>query len=233
MYSDLNMRSTRQGTQLHADDRTTRARIRDTAIECYAAHGVAETTVRKIAAAAEVSPGLVIHHFGSMEGLRSTCDEHVASVIRDRKDEAMSAGPGLDLLSSLRNAGYGPLVGYLAQVLTDDSPAVAKLVDDLVADAEIYLHHGVASGMLRPTDDPRGRAAVVALWSLGALVLHHHLNRILGVDLTSPDAASEPAFLGYIRPAMEVMGTGMFTDAFAAQVQGSLAPHDEDEEGQR
>ncbi len=206
------------------DDRTTRARIRDSAISCFAKHGVADTTVRKVAAAADVSPGSVIHHFGSMEGLRLACDQQVAAAIRDRKGEALSSGPQLDMLASLRSAEYGSLAAYLAQVLAEDSPAVAKLVDDLVADAEVYLGQGVDSGMLRPTDDPRGRAAIVALWSLGALVLHRHMDRLLGVDLTNPDVAADPAFLNYLRPAVEVMGTGLFTDAFAAQAKESLDP---------
>ena len=50
-------------------DRTAKARIRDAAIECYAFHGD-DCTARMVAEKAGVSPGLVIHHFGSMEGLR-------------------------------------------------------------------------------------------------------------------------------------------------------------------
>ena len=145
------------------DDRTTRARIRDAAIECFADHGVADTTVRKIAATAGVSPGLVMHHFGSMDGLRLACDEHVAAVIREYKEDALSSGPQLDLLAAFRKSEFGPMIGYLAQVLTDDSAAVAKLVDDLVADAEVYLEQGVESGLLQPTDNPRERAVVIAL----------------------------------------------------------------------
>ena len=50
-------------------DLTARARIRDAAIECFARQGFA-VSVRAIAAHAGVSPGLVIHHFGSKAGLR-------------------------------------------------------------------------------------------------------------------------------------------------------------------
>jgi pimeloyl-ACP methyl ester carboxylesterase len=43
----------------------------------FAVHGPAAVTVRQIATAAGVSPALVVHHFGSKEGLRegspSTC----------------------------------------------------------------------------------------------------------------------------------------------------------------
>lgn len=205
------------------DDRTTRARIRDCAIDTIAAEGLANTTVRKIATAADVSPGLVMHHFGSMEGLRSACDEHVAATIRRVKEEAMASGPQLDFLAAMRASPFGSMIRYLAEVLADDSPVVARLVDDLVSDAEGYFAQGVASGMLRSSDDPRGRAIVLAMWSLGALVLHHHMERLLGFDITSPDLAEDPGLVNYMRPVAEVMGSGIYTEDFAKHVLEALA----------
>ena len=90
------MRSSDVQGEAGADDRTTRARIRDAAIDCIAQHGLTDTTVRKIAAAAGVSPGLVIHHFGSMDALREACDQHVADEIRRQKSAALSSGPRPD-----------------------------------------------------------------------------------------------------------------------------------------
>ena len=203
---------------ISVDDRTAKARIRDAAIECFAEHGLAATTARKVAAAARVSPGLVIHHFGSMDGLRAACDEYVVATIRDYKTEAMAEGPGLDLLAALRHAPTESRMGYLATVLHDDSPLVAKLVDDLVADAEAYLQLGVETGMVRPTSNPRDRAAVLVLWSLGALALHHHVQRILGVDLTDPDIVADQSIAAYAAPAYEIFNEGIISEAFAPQV---------------
>ena len=59
------------------EDLTTRARIRDAAVDLFARDGFAHVTVRRIATEAGVSPALVIHHFGSKEGLRAACDAHV------------------------------------------------------------------------------------------------------------------------------------------------------------
>ena len=205
------------------DDRTTSARIRDAAIECIAEYGVAGTTARKVADVADVSPGLVIHHFGSMEGLRTTCDEYVSAVIRRYKQDAMSSGPNLDVLAALRSPDMGPLMGYLASVLADDSETVSVLVDDLVDDAEAYIQQGVESGMLQPSDDPRGRAVVLTIWNLGAVALHHHLKRLLGVDLTDPDALTDPTFAAYAGPIYETYGNGFFTEAFAAQTREALS----------
>lgn len=220
----LNMRSTSAAAieDQASDDRTAKARIRDAAIECIAAEGVSGATVRKIAATAGVSPGLVIHHYGSAEALRVACDEHVAATIRDYKHEAMTAGPNLDVLAAVRGATTAPLMGYLAAVLSDDSPAVARLVDDLLVDAEGYLEHGVETGMVRPSPNPTGRAAVMLLWSLGAVVLHKHLERILGIDLTDPNIISDPAFAAYVRPAYEIMGDGILTEALVAVVEDAF-----------
>jgi AcrR family transcriptional regulator len=209
-----------------ADDRTTKARIRDAAIDCFAELGVPGTTARKIAEAAGVSPGLVIHHFGSMDELRTTCDRYVAASIRRYKEEALAEGPNLDVLAALRDVNAGSLVGYLAAVLNDDSPTVARLVDDLVSDAEEYLEQGVRTGMIRPSPNPKGRAVVLVLWSLGALVLHRQVHRILGVDLTDPGFTDDPAVGAYVEPVYEIMSEGVVTEAFMTRMQAVLGGSD-------
>ncbi|MEN8234479.1 MAG: TetR family transcriptional regulator [Actinomycetota bacterium] len=205
------------------DDRTTKSRIRDAAITCIAEHGVADTTARKVAAEAGVSAGLVIHHFGSMEGLREACDHFVATTIRSYKEDAIAGGPNIDVLAALRNADVGPLAAYLAEVLNEDSPTVARLVDELVADAEAYIEQGVEAGMVLPSSDPRGRAVVLTIWSLGALVLHRHLKRMLDVDPTSPGFGKDPSFAAYAGPLYEVYTDGFLAEPFATNLRRSIA----------
>jgi len=205
------------------DDRTSRARIRDAAIDCFAQYGIADTTARKVATAADVSPALVIHHFGSMEGLRTACDEHVADAIRRVKESAMASGPGLDIFGLMRETNIGSAARYLARILNDNSPTVESLIDDLIADAEDYLEKGVESGMLRPSNDPRGRAVVLMLWSLGGLVLHEHFRRLLGIDLTDPDIGTNPNIGAYVGPVYEILGTGIFTTSMATHLRSSIA----------
>lgn len=210
------------------DDRTTRARIRDAAIALVADRGVGALTARAVAELADLSPGSVIHHYGSMADLRTACDHHVAALIRERKQDALARGASVDVVAMLREADAGPVVGYLAAVLTEDSPTVARLVDELVADAEEYLGEGVRSGMLRPSEDARGRAVMLTVWSLGALVMHRHLARQLSVDLTDPHAGRSSTFSRYLRPVYEIFGHGIFSEAFTARadeaVSGLTAP---------
>lgn len=200
------------------DDRTGRARIRDAAIACFADVGVAATSVRAIATAAGVSPALVIHHFGSKDNLRSACDHHVATLIREAKEQAVAEGADLDPLGQLRaHQGGLPLLAYLARTLGDGTPHVAALIDEMIDDAVVYTEKAVASGLMQPSDDPRSRAAILTLWSLGAVVLHEHVERVLGADLTG-DPASMAA---YLIPAAEVL-SGTFAPGVHERMRDTL-----------
>ena len=204
------------------DDRLAKARIRDAAIASIAESGLSGTTVRGIAARAGVSPGLVIHHFGSMQGLRGACDTFVAAVVRQEKQRAVSSR-SFDLMGVLRNSRIPALAGYLANVLGEDSPTVDALVDDLIADARAYLEEGVEAGTLKPTDDPATRAAVLAVWSLGSLVLHKHLLRQTGVDPINPGAAPASAMGRYVAGVVDILSEGIYAPSFAEPLRAGLA----------
>lgn len=194
------------------DDRTTPARIRDAAITEFAANGIDGTSIRTIAATAGVSPGLVIHHFGSKEELRVACDEHVAGIIREVKGDAMASGGALDVTAAFRTVGEIPAARYLARTLVDGSQHVAELVDEIVGDAVKYVATGVESGMIRPSNHEWERAALLTIWGLGALVLHEHLERLVGVDITADLSADPKAASAYMAPALEIYSQGVFTE---------------------
>lgn len=205
--------------------RSARSRIRDAALELFAESGVAATPVRAIAERARVSTALVMHHFGSKDALRVACDQHVAASVREQKSAATVTGA--DPLAALRTSAEGPpLLRYLARTLVDGSPHVADLVDELVADAQDYTEAGVATGVTTPSDFPRERAVVLTLWSLGALVMREHLERLLGVDLTGDPRAMG----GYAVPATEILARGVITEDHYRRVREAFADLPEKEE---
>ena len=57
----------------------------------FAERGPDRVTVRDVAAAAKVSPGLVMHHFGTKAGLREAVDEHVAHTFEAMLDSLTDA----------------------------------------------------------------------------------------------------------------------------------------------
>ena len=204
------------------DDRTTKARIRDAAIEQWAANPPNSVTVRDIAAAADVSPASVIHHYGSMAELRTAANTHITGLIQEYKSKAIQTSGPLDILGSIRTMSGLPITAYLAKAVLSDDPTVAALVDELVEDAVGYLAAGVEAGTIAPSTVARERATVIVLWSLGGLVLHEHMERLLGVDLTDPEAIGSPEGAPYTRAAFEIYAHGILTDDFAIHIRESL-----------
>ena len=209
------MRSVNADTET---DFTARARIRDAAIVLFGREGYNGAGMRAIAADAGVSAGLLVHHFGSKEGLRKACDEYVAGMVRTTKQQAMTQGPP-DPLQLLRTADETqPLLRYVARMLVDGSPGVADLVDTMVRDAVAYMADGVRAGVLKPTDQPYERAVLLCIWQLGAIALHEHVKRLMDVDLLGDRAA----ILRWGRPALEVLTHGLFADGRWEQAVAGL-----------
>jgi AcrR family transcriptional regulator len=184
------MRSIYATAERPREDLTARARIRDAALEQFAEHGIDGATIRGIAAAARVSPGLVQHHFGTKERLREACDEAVLALVRT-KMEAMEHEELTDptVLASLYAAGP-PVVRYLARAVTDGSPRAIGLLDEIHGKTEDFFSATWPERF--PSGDRRTRdaAAVLVAQSLGTVVLHEHVARHMGLepwtDILSP-----------------------------------------------
>jgi AcrR family transcriptional regulator len=194
---------------------STRERILAAAITRFARDGVSRTRLRDIAGDVGVSAPLILHHFGSKDGLRTACDAYVAARIRASKHDAMRKGLDLDVTAAFRSFADGPpLMAYLARTLVDGGEHVARLVDELVDDAVAYLAEGERTGLVRSSPRPRERAVVLVLWQLGALVLHEHAARLLGVDLTDGGSGA----LGWAAPASEILALGVIDPTMHARL---------------
>lgn len=73
-------------------DLTGRARIRESALRLYAAHGAEAVSLRAVARDAGATPGLVTHHFGSRAGLYRAVQDHVVELFRRALEAAPTAG---------------------------------------------------------------------------------------------------------------------------------------------
>jgi AcrR family transcriptional regulator len=163
-----------------AEDLTARARIRDAALRLFAERGLDGTTIRDIARAAGVSGGLIRHHFGSKDDLRTACDSYALDQIMRIKEQAVLEG-------QLANPGFMSAAHptmlltfrYLARSLVDGSPAAAAMFDEMVELAEAWL----AKHNPGQTTDPRGYAAVLIAMETGMLMMHEQLSRSLGADV--------------------------------------------------
>ena len=187
----------------------TRRRILAAAMARIAEVGTAAASVRSIAVAADVSPALVLHHFGSKAGLLDACDEHLLEEVRRSKSDALASGPSLDVIGGLAAASeeFVPLVQYLARRLAEGGDAMFSLVDRIVGDAHDYVRLGIESGLIRPSAKERERTVLLTLWSLGGLVMHEYAERLLGF---SPVTGSE-GVERWSTLAMEVLAGGVLT----------------------
>lgn len=181
-----------------AGDLTARAVIRDRALRLFAEQGPDAVSIRQIAAAADVSPALVVHHYGSKQGLRDAVDEHVAKVF-DEAMAAVSAEPEqlaqgtpevsasfAELLLGMLPAG-SPIPAYLRRLLLSGDTAGRELFRRWFAASEVLTAQLTAAGVLRPTGDPAVRTAFLMINDLAMLLLRDHLTDVLGVDPLSPD----------------------------------------------
>lgn len=211
----------------HAD-KTARARIRDAAIRRFARDGMAATSVRVVAQDAGVSAPLVMHHFGSKDGLRAACDRHVNALIWEMKSR-LDAELTTDPLSAIRQAQAElPVLEYVARTVAESSEHTDALVDSMVEDTLTYMAKAEAEGLVRPVAEPRERAVVLVLWQLGALVLHEQAKRLLGADLTGPSKAT----LKFWVPAGEILANGVLDpqryEELRAASQAALATEEDE-----
>lgn len=182
-------------------------RIIFSAVELYGERGFSEVSLKQIAAAAGVSAPLIIHHFGSKDGLRIACDKHVAEIVRDFKNEAVQAGNHFSLeLMFTRVEQTQPVMRYLVQSLMIGGDEINAVMDELLEDAIAYTTDGVAKGLIKPATNERRRAALLLIHGVGSMVLHRQMKRYLGVSLLDD---SPTDFGDYIATVMEVYTNGV------------------------
>ena len=207
-----------------ADDLTTTARIRDAAIQQFGEHGF-NTGVRAIATAAGVSAGLVIHHFGSKDGLRKACDDYIAEQIRSAKSESIqSSDPATWLAQMAEIEHYAPMMAYLVRSMQSGSELAKGFWQKMLENTEEYLEAGVRAGTLKPSRDPKARAKYLGMMGGGGFLLYLQLHdNPSDVRAVLRDYAED-----MVLPALEVYTDGLMTDstmydAFVAQREKGVA----------
>lgn len=205
------MRSEQSGaTTRGAADLTTRARIRDVAVEVFAREGF-DTSVRALAVAAGVSPALVIHHFGSKDALRHACDEQVLGSIRAVKGELTTMPERPSLLDHLSHEDeLSVQFGYVLRALTEGGTMGREVLEQLIEDTARHLRDGIAVGLIRPSVDEPARARYLTLSALGGMVLSFRLAP--QGDPTDLRSGLRRYIDEAMLPALELYSQGVLTD---------------------
>ncbi|MCV7443444.1 TetR/AcrR family transcriptional regulator [Mycobacterium paraense] len=193
---------------MRSADLTAAARIRDAAIEQFGQHGF-DVGLRAIAEAAGVSAALVIHHFGSKEGLRKACDDYVAEEIRSTKSEAMRSNDPATWFAQLAEIEeFAPLTAYVVRSMQTGGDLAKMLWQRMIANAEEYMEEGVRAGTIKPSRDPKARAKYLGITGGGSLLLYMQMHDT-PTDLRAVlrDYARE-----MILPALEIYSEGLMVD---------------------
>jgi AcrR family transcriptional regulator len=193
---------------MRSADLTATARIRDAAIEQFGQHGFG-VGLRTIAEAAGVSAALVIHHFGSKDGLRQACDEFVAEEIRSGKSEAMQSNDPATWLGQMAEIeSYAPLMAYLVRSMQSGGELAMMLWHRMIENAEEYLAEGVAAGTIKPSRGPQARARYLAITGGGGFLLYLQMHE----TPTDLRAVLRDYARDMVLPALEVYSEGLMVD---------------------
>ena len=169
--------------------------------------------MRTIAEHAGVSPGLVIHHFGSKAHLREVCDDHVIHTIHKTKSKTMTSHDSQTFLHQLAEAEeYADMLGYLFRSLRDGGKLSRALYERTLTSTEEYLAKGVEEGVVRPSRDPAKRARWLAGAGLGSILLLLTLKeRKPGEDIDFRQVMREWS-KEMVLPALETYTEGLLTE---------------------
>jgi len=191
-------------------------RLRDAALVLFGERGFEGTSVRAIADRAGVTAGLVLHHYGSKQGLREAVDQYVLESVRAAWVELAEISADTDHLA-IRRRGFQvlfqqhPHMGrYLRRALLESSDASVAFFDGLMQLSRTLFTPLRAAGLTQPTSDPDAQVLLSMVLGLMPVLLPRHIERNLGISLRSDEgvrrwSSAEYEFLthGSLREAPE------------------------------
>lgn len=212
-------------------DLTSRAQIRDAALELFAEHGPDAVSVRQIAERSGVSTALVLYHYGSKAGLKEAVDDHAARVFGDLFDpdvaeqlaEQLSEGDATSLAEVFARSfpPDSPLPAYLRRLLLSGDPAGERLFQQWYEATRRMLDDAQQAGYVPPSDDPEVRAAFMLANDLALITLRNPISAALGTDPMAGEGLRR-----WAREASVIYRDGVWTPETVQQEQTS--EHGED-----
>lgn len=215
------------------DDLRAAAVIRETAMRLFADRGAAAVTVREIAAAAGVSPGLVIHHYGSKDGLKDAVDRRAVAFFEEMIGEfgqlgEEGGGASLVELFADRLKSEPAMVDYIRRLLLDGGEAADGLFARLLDATEAGMRALTAAGVVRPAPDERVRTAFLLANDLSLVLLRRQIARSVGFDPLTREGLGP-----WSAAVLDVYTSGVFAFPAAPEAPGEAGPNEwPTEEGQ-
>ena len=178
---------------VNANAAATRARIRASAVELFAARGLGQTSIRQIAKQADVSLAMVHHYFGSKDDLYRACVDAMYEALEALRGELLAAiaegGSVAELLDRALRAcwifarNHRPALRLVMRQVIDTGEVPAERRDSFLV--PFLDQAGALFGSTGDTDPARVRMAlqsIVFLIVRYALSTETELAEIVGQD---------------------------------------------------
>lgn len=177
-------------------DLTAMARIRNAALDGFARDGVAATTIRDVAKAAGVSPGLVQHHFKTKADLEQAVNEYVLRVAVEASEgleESTAEATTEELFDAMGKRIMGLVRDHRSALLYVIRSAAAgekaglDIFDAFLALVNGHVERLAAEGTLRDDVDRLWLGLQVVILDLGTVLLEPAIERHLDKPMHAPD----------------------------------------------
>ncbi len=174
-------------------DLTGLARVRNAALAGFARNGVAATSLRDVAKAAGVSPGLVQHHFATKAALVSAVNDYVVAIATDAFRDVPQGDSPVDVQKELGDrvtafvAEQPTTLLYVARSVADGDETALQIFDAFVAIARELWRSLAAHGLLREDADVTWTALHPVVFVLGTVLFRDAIERHLPGSFFAPE----------------------------------------------
>jgi AcrR family transcriptional regulator len=197
----------------HVEVPSPRERICEAALQGFAEQGVAATSIRDVAAAASVSPGLVQHHFPTKDKLREAVNDYVVA----RAAEIFATLPSGDSAEEIQTELGDRVTGlvrehpeallYVARLAADEDPSALEIFDAFLEIANRQWQRLAEEGVLRPDVDIHWAALQAIILILGSALFEGAIGRHLPAPWRNPEQLQR-----WNRANSELFRRGLYAD---------------------
>jgi AcrR family transcriptional regulator len=175
-------------------------------VELFSEKGFNSVSVRDITSAAGVSPGLLIHHFKSKEAFITACIDEVFGEVLSFKTEPNPLDMNTQLNKWKSNPEfYKTPLKFFKAVMSSNSDYSKQLFELILDGSRKVLEDGVKNGLVKKPSDLEMTNLVLAVNSLGTILLSDYIRDQLGGEFTDPEYAQ-----GFMQANLEIYTNGVY-----------------------
>lgn len=166
----------------------------EVAVNVLAREGFAAASLRMIAIEAGVSPALLVHHFGSRQGLIEQAINKTLGEWLETKDDLTAIGltEALRQWPQVAEDGQTKLQFFRQLMIAGGKPA-QHLFERMAAEAKVRLEQFAQLGFTEKLSDIESASVLMASYALAPLIMGDQIKKMLGGDFFDPEVSQKLA----------------------------------------